>query len=369
MEQTAKKKSSGVLIAAIVYALIVLIAGFFGLRALWNYLADYEKSLPKYVADDYCDSLTAEHIIDIEDDFFNSLDSRLQPKAEYTRIIAESILDGVTWKKNPSESTETEMAVRLFSDDRQIGSAVLTASEGSRRGLKLWQVSEEKFDFSFLLRECSVIVPDECSVELDGVKLDSEYVARSGIDFDYFKSHRIPGITPPTLTEYSASGYLGEKELKVFSPAGAEIRNFEARQNEMWDSWLLRYHCPDEDAARIEEFMDGFIDRYIRFTGSNSENCGANMIYLRSFLLPGGSLEALAESALLSYSFSMYQNNKLESKTINRIIRLEEDLYLCDCGYDVTVSGKDGSTFVSTNAIVFLCDTDSGLKVSDILTY
>lgn len=368
-EQTKKKNSHRVLIAAIIYALVVLIAGFFGLRAFWNYLADYESSLPKYVADDYCRSVTAEHIVDTEREFFDSLDSHVQSEEEYTGIIAEAICDGISWKKNPAASTESETAIRLFSGDRQVGSAVLSASEGSRRGLNRWEVSEEEYDFSFLLRDCSVIVPDECRVALDGVELGSDYVTKSGIEFDYFKTHKISGITPPTLSEYSVSGYIGEKELKVFAPTGAEIRNFEARQSELWDSWLLRYHCSDEDAARIQEFMNGFIDRYVRFTGSNSENCGANMVYLRPYLLPGGSLEALAESALLSYSFSMYQNNRIESFTINRIICLEDGFYFCDCGYDVTVSGKDGSTFVSTSAIVSLHDTESGLKVSEILTY
>lgn len=359
-----KKKHSfgrGMLIYAVVYLIVAAV----GLAVFWNFIDAYEHSRPKNTIDAYVAALTPADMCckSLEADV--QADLNLQSAEERSAIITASVSERVTYARKGSESTDARQVYVLRSGKQIIGEVVITAQEPDIYGFTEWEVSEDSFDFSYLMGQpLSVTVPENFTVSVNGHVLDESYITENGVAYpaleEFYEDYELP-----TMVTYTADAYLGQLEMTVADETGQPVAiTQETDRNAFLDN------CTEEEKEQVESFMGDFLESYVIFTGSSNQAASANYQRLRkNFLIPDSELAQRLYTALDGLAYAQSYGDKLETVEIHRVSRIDDTHYFCDATYCVSTYGRAGKVQTTNNMKVMLLVTDSGLRVEAMTRY
>ena len=99
MRQKSKGKWLHFSIFMVFYAIFVLVLASVGLKLLWDYCDNYEKSLPSHKMDEYIASLTETKIKKIAIDFVATLDHNIQSEEDSYSEIVKCFYEGIHYKR------------------------------------------------------------------------------------------------------------------------------------------------------------------------------------------------------------------------------------------------------------------------------
>jgi len=351
-------------LGATIHALLFLTATFFGLRFLWNYADAYEKARPHHAIDAYMEQLTPDYICDRSADLIATIDHHIQSEEDCRAVIAEAVSEGITYAKKSSACTDEKLVFVLRSGNQVIGSVELEMTEDAVMGHAPWAFARDSFDFSYLLTDTvSTTVPEQFPVYVNGALLDASYITQSGIRYtqleDFYDNFQLPYIV-----SYSAGPCLGSISLQVTDPNGEPVVI-----DENTDMNQFLSNCTEEETQQLNDFVEDFITRYVKFSSSTNATRYNNYNRLISRVLKDSELAKRLKTALDGLQYGQSRSDKIISITVNQLIRLDETTYLCDVTYVVDTQGRDGvvqNTFPTKLTIV---QTDKGLRVATILNY
>ena len=355
-----KKLLIGMGIYAVVFIALVAV----GLTFFWDFIASYEKSQLKNIIDTYIAQLD---IADMQDDTTNliaSIDSAIQSEEDCMQIITDAVSGGISYARKLSECTDDQTVYMLMSGGKTIGRVILTAQEKDAYGFATWQVTEESFDFSFLLGEAtSVTVPQDYSVYANGTKLDDSYIVRRDTPFamlaDYYADY-----TLPYMVTYEVAPILGDIEITIENPTGNPVT-----QEEAMDEALVLNNCTEEEIAQLDKFTEDYLASYARFSTNSGGKLQENYRDVLSYIVPGGPLADRMTDALGALEWVRNRTTKLNSVTTHHRIRFPDGQYLFDVTYEVTVKRFDEVFIVTDNVRLILTQTENGLKVEKMTNY
>lgn len=348
----------------LVYALVFLAIVSGGLWVLWDYIDAYEQSRPVNAIKAYVDSLTPEDLSAGSGALLDTLDVRLQSREESSRLIRESVGQEFSYAKKSAESSDNRQVYVLRSGRQVIGQFAITSGEPDKFGFRIWEVTEESFDFSHLLGESvSVTVPSDFTVLVNGAELDSSYITNK--DIPYTKLEEFYGSYPlPSLVTYSADSYLGEATLEVLDRQGNPVVITEDT-----DFNLLMPECSDEETQAIDALVTKFLEHYIAFTGSSSGSAGGNYNRLLPYLVTDGELAKRLYTAISGLYFAQSLGDTIQETTVNQRASLGSGRYYCDISYVVETVGKRGPVQQSYNMKIIILETNEGLRVEGMSRY
>ena len=327
----------GFAIFALVYALLILAAGYFALSYLWDYAAAYEMSRPYHAIDAYMEALTPDYISDRSEDLINAIDHHIQSEEACRAVIANAVSGGVTYAKKASECTEDKMVYVLRTGNRVIGRVELVTQGESVMGFTPWAVASDSYDLSYLLTDTvSVTVPESFRVSVNGAQLTEAYRTEEGIRFSYLEDF-YEDYTLPTIVSYTAGPCLGEISLTVENADGAPVVI-----DDTTDLNSFLDNCTPETVARLDSFMNDFVKSYIRFTNSSADVARLNYNMLMGIVRSGSPLAKRCKDALGALRYGASQRYKIKSVAINWCTDIGDGRYLCDVTYvvDIRVSGE-----------------------------
>lgn len=356
----SKRFVTGMLIYALVFLLIV----FGGLWLLWDYMDAYEQSRPVNTIKAYVNQLTVEDLCEGSGALLDTLDGHIQSREEACQRIKDSITGEFSYAKKSSESSETKQVYVLRSGRQVIGQFAISAGEPDKYGFRVWEITEESFDFSHLLGESiSVTVPSDFTVSVNGSVLDSGYVTQQ--DIPYATLEEFYGDYPlPTLVTYTADSFLGSYTMEVTDRDGNPV---EITEETNYDPMLPA--CTDEEIEQIDELMKQFLERYVAFTGSSSGTAGGNYNRLIRHLVPDGALAQRLYTAIGGLYYAQSLRDTIEETTVNQYANLGNGRYFCDISYVVETVGKKGAVEMSYNMKIIMLVTDVGLRVEGMTRY
>ena len=319
--------------SATVYALLFLIAAFFGLRYLWDFAAAYEQARPYHAIDGYMAQLTPDYICDRSSELIDSIDHHIQSEEACRAVIAEAVSGGVTYAKKSSECTDEKMVYILRTGNRVIGRVELAPQGEAIMGYRAWAVSSDSYDFSYLLTDTvSTTVPAEFPVYVNGALLNESYLAETGLRYsyleDFYESYELP-----TIVSYAAGPCLGDISLSVTDTAGNPVTI-----DQDTDLNVYLDNCTEEEVAELDAFMYDFIRRYVRFSNSSSDVAKTNYYYLLQDIVADSPLAKRCKEALVGMAYGVPQNYKIKSTQINWCTNIGNNRYLCDVTYVVDIS-------------------------------
>ncbi len=365
MNKQKKKFKHGFALGMVIYAVVFLILVAVGLSFLWKFIAAFEASRPLNTIDDYMAKLTDEHICDTQADLIARIDHNIQSEEECRKLICDTISGGITYAKKTSECTDTKTVYVLRSGSRIIGSVTMTTTQFDEYNFARWTISEENFDFSFLMgtETYTVTVPEEFLVYVNGTELDERYVVESGIEYKAL-SHFYDDYPMPTMVTYQVAPGMGSFETVVTDAKGNPVI---IDENTDYDAFLD--NCTDAEKTELKTFSERFIDSYVTFTGSANGTERANYAALMNFVVPGSDLANRMKMALDGLTYAQSRGDEIASITINRQIAISDERYLCDITYLVDTTGREGVVQTTNNVQIIVIRTENGLLVEALTSY
>ncbi len=365
MSKQTKRFKHGFMLGMAIYAAIFLILVAVGLSFFWKFIEAFEASRPLNTIDDYMAKLTEEHICDTQADLIARIDHNIMSEEACRKMICDSIEGNITYAKKPSESTDTKTVYVLRSGSRIIGTVTMTTTEIDEYNFPRWKISEEKFDFSFLLgiETYSVTVPQDFQVYVNGTKLSEEYVVQTGIEYDVLERF-YDDYALPTMVTYEVEPVMGEFETQVTDAEGNVVL---IDENTDYNAFLD--NCTDTEKAEMKTFADSFIDRYVTFTGSANGTEKSNYSALMEYVVAGSHLAERLKMALNGLSYAHSKGDKTDSITINRQVSIGNGRYMCDITYVVSTTGQQGVVQTTQNVQIILVRTEDGLLAEALTSY
>ena len=348
----------------ILYAVIFLLITAGGLAVFWNFIDAYEQSRPVNTVKAYVAQLTDADFCNGSGELLAQLDSNIQSEEEACQVILNSLEQDLSYAKKSGESSEARQTYVLRCGRQAVGQFVITAGEPDFFGFRVWEVTEESFDFSHLMAQAvTVTVPADYSVSINGRQLDSSYITDTEIPYgtleDFYDDYALP-----SMVSYSADGFLGELALEVTDQDGNPVEITDET-----DLNMLLPGCTQEEAAELESFTGEFLKYYMIFTGSYNRNASLNYTNLKQYLVPDSELAQRLYTAIDGLNYAQSYGDTLQEITINQVSCVGENLYFCDVTYIVETIGKKGAVDTTNNLKLMIVNTDSGLKVESMTRY
>ncbi|MBQ2893043.1 MAG: hypothetical protein IJE24_02795 [Oscillospiraceae bacterium] len=360
-----KPFSKNLLKTVAIYAGIFLTLAIIGLIIFWNYMDAYEKSQPKNVIDSYIFNLDDQHIQNHCSQLIDSINHDLQSEHECLDIISDAIRSGVSYARKLSECTDDKMVYMLMSDGKDIGQVVLTASGKGSFGFKNWQVTEESYDFSFLLSEAVTIdVPEHYKVYANGKPVGQRCVVQSDTPIDVLKDFYEDYDTLPHMVTYEIGPFLGDVEITITDAEDNPVTPEQAK-----DLAFILDNCSDAEKDTLDNLVRNYINSYVRFSTNAGGKLKENFQDVLFYVVPDSELAERLEDALGGLKWVNNQQAEILSTNTHYRTRLAGGLYLYDISYEVTVSHSGNTTTTTENVRLLLSQTVDGLKVERMLNY
>ena len=332
---TPRKRRSwfSVLVCFLFLFLVPLEIG--GLRELWEFLEEYQLSLPENAAQEGLELFQNREIEILSQyveytphplDRVSSLDGWLEEylgfydeDAEYTLI--------------PRTGTSSQKRYVVARDGVKVAELLLTPTAGeTKRGFSLWEISD--IDIAAVSGRCGVelIVPQGVEVQVNGIPLGEEYLVENALPAEVSGYEGMPPELKPTVRKYRVEGLLEPPELTA-SPKGDGSCVIEEMEGEEAD--VLRYQVTRFAGDSLREtagiLAENAAKLYARFITKD-----AQLEALVPYLFQGGPLYG----QLYGFSNAWYIDHdsyEFQDFEMGRFILYDDSHFSCDVEFNYII--------------------------------
>lgn len=354
MKTKTKKKralSPGFLLFLLLYILALLGAVYYGLSWFTDYMAAYEQTRPDTAVRAYVEHFDRDYLRPRVEGFISGLDGRVQSPEESFDCIWDSIGE-VSYARH--YDPEGRYIYALKGDGETFGSVTFAPGEEKLMGFSTLEVAEESFDFSSLLSETELTVPEDYRVVCGGYTLDADYIEESDLPYglleEFYDSYELPH-----LVKYRVENYLGQIPIQVLDAAGQPVAQESLNEDFYTDN------CTPEEKDQVSAFVNDYIDRYVTYLSSSR---GGYVTYgsVISLVQHGSELyDRLSHVSGLGFVTS---RDSIESISVNQVMRVADGLYICSITYLVNTQGHGDLVTTTNNAKLVLVSTPQGLRAA-----
>ena len=362
-----RKRSSGANFALgmLVYALFFLVIGAVGLRFLWSYMEEYEKSRPNNTMDEYIQSFDEEHIKRVAADFVATLDHRVQTEEESYSYITQALTDGkLSYAKKSAESSQDKTVYIISLNGNKLGRVVLTKLSDPVFGFSPWGVAEEEMDFSWLLSQKEITVPDTWQVSCGGNVLDASYLTGEKTPYSVLEEFYGGEYEMPYMVTYRADNFVGDLSFTLTDASGAAVT-----LGEEDDEAVFTDNCTGEEKQELKTLTDNFVTTYVCFMSGANGFVSSNYSAVMQYVVPDSDLASRLTETIGGQVYASSRGDEIVSITINRCMALPDSNYFVDVTYVLDTTGQKGVVQTTSNLKLIASQTDGGLKVGAIASY
>lgn len=364
-KKNRRSSSHSFALGMLLYALIFVAVGAVGLRFFWSYIDEYEKSRPNTAMDQYIQSLDEEHIKSLASGFVATLDRNVQTEEESYACILSAVNGELSYAKKSAESTEDSLVYIITLDGSKLGRVVLTHQDDPVFGFSPWTVAEEEMDFSWLLSEKDVTVPESWTVSCNGNVLDSSYLSGEKIPYAMLEEFYDEGFSLPYMDTYHVENFVGDIAFTLTNEAGETVELPEGET----DQHFFTDNCTEQEKSEIKAIVDNFITNYVLFMSSANGFVWSNYSAVIQYVVPGSELAIRLAETVEGQIYASSRGDDIVSITLNDSMDLGAGNYYADVTYVVDTTGQNGVVQTTTNLKLIVSRTDSGLKVAAIASY
>ena len=205
----------------LLFVLLAAVAVFIGIRILTDWLADYEQSLPKHVAEEV---FSEWYQGDFAEKLLKKVDFSVSP-FESMGDAADKLKEKIGGNEITFGSVSTGMSddkkYNVRAGDAKISSFTLKKTgEKSKHGSDLYSLAEMKVFLDQPVKK-EILVPDGYSLMLNGKNVGDDYRTETGIETTSC-DHMPEGVNGLTYSRYCVSSLLREGSWEVLSPDGRQ---------------------------------------------------------------------------------------------------------------------------------------------------
>jgi len=345
-----KKKSHFFLFFILIWTIILLAAGTYGLYKLSDFLSVYECCELAPVKAEFESSFCEDNLqSDALDSFIATLDNNVLSADGYREIIRSQLRGAMQLEKLTGESSSSKAVYRIVVEGTAVGKVVFEKDIPMPYGLYAWRQTGESYSFGYLLKSSSIEVPSDYTVSVNGYVLGGDYiVSRRGIE-GYENTSRYTAGSSRELVTYSFTS-MGEQSFAVRDEFGTAV----AIESLTTDRFMQ--NCTAEQIQAVETLSRSFIDLYTNYSTGISYYYYYNQI--KAICVPGSDIMTRLTNSLEGYEYSMRRPAEITALDIYRVSAINENEFLCDIRY--TVDAKAGGEIITTDYDVRLIINASG---------
>ena len=348
----------------LIYALVFLIIASAGLAWFYVKMAAYERARPSYVIDNYIDSLTIDDIKSLSAGYLDDISRDIQSEDECVQLLSDMIKNSKA-VKNIKESNDYELTYYLKYNDTLVEKLILTLGKEDKYGYTPWALKSDEILFDNIINEKTFVLAPGCTVEVGGVTLDKSHLIDDCTPYSLLKDFYSKYDNLPHNETWDTGKYLGDLAVVITDSSGNEIDESAEASDDYEDN------CTSSEKAEIEELMDKYIEAYVTFTSGTNDNPYSNYYMCSQYVVYGSELQERLHDAIGGLGFASSLGDKIESITVNRCMKIGDDMYAADVTYVVTTTGSNG--MVSTNdyngIYILSRDEDGNLLAENETTY
>ena len=369
-----KKKGSGAVWTAIYVVILVLWILFLAaccmyvLKEVWNYASVYDQTQIDPVIEEYFDRLQTNMWSDGMDALVSTMPHPTKTDAEVKEMIQAKLRENtLSYSVKPGFARSDSVTYNLFCGSNIIGEVVLkqdttnnlvrdidlpSAVVGvlAKMGVAIqpelypWKVAGESFDFDELglYSSVRVTVPENFSVQVDGVTLGPEYIIETGIKYDNLTNlyYEYEGL--PTKVTYKLEEGMGDSEVVVFDENGNVFRIDENAGDAQFMKQL------DEGTTYgLTDFINNFANYFLQMRSNTIEPMYAYQ-QLLPYIKTGTEMDnRLKQSMIDTWSHnSYYQFNGSE---ILRAYEFRDQLVIVEFHAEASAQQPAGPNVISSD--------------------
>lgn len=349
----------------IIYALIFMVIGAVGLRFLWSYMEEYERSRPNNTMDKYIQSFDEEHIKRVSADFVATLDHKVQTEEESYDYIVKAMDGQLSYGKKSAESNDNKAVYVISLDGKKLGTVVLTKQDDPTFGFSPWSVTEEEMDFSRILASKTITVPDSWTVSCNDNVLDSSYLSGEERPYAILKEFYEDRLELPCMVTYHVENFVGDIEFELKNEDGQVVTLPEGEENEA----IFTDNCTEQEKDELYALAENFVRGYVCFMSNTSGYAYANYMAVREYIVPDSELDSRLYQTIEGQNYASSNGDEIVSITLNDSMDLGDGNYYADVTYVVDTTGQKGVVQTTLNLKLIISQTDSGLKVAAVASY
>ena len=351
--------------ALVLYAVVFLVGTCYSLKWFWGYMDAFEQSQPEHAIENYMASISNDTFYEGSADLIAQLDSNLITQEECHAMIDQAVSGGVTYARNRKESSTEKNVYMLLSGEHTIGKVVSQPGEPDEHGFRVWSITEESFDFSFLMGTGkTVTVPHNFTVTVNGIALDESYITQNNIQYaslkDYYEEYE--GL--PCMVTYETPGIWGSQAMLITDPEGNIVTI-----DENTDMEAFVNNCTAEELSQIQSFSTDFINQYMVFVSCYNSVRKQNYKALIEYIVDDAPLENRMYEAMDGLQWVTSQDVTVLDVKINRCTNIGGGRYLCDLTYITETVRYVGTTQDATNTKIILVESGGKLLAESMQNY
>ena len=315
-------------------------------------LVKYENSQPEYTVEKFIAQFKDGSILDNLD--FEQSGSRFEGEGVYRTKFAQE-LEGreITYEKAQTSYDAKEPIYNVYADDELV--AKITLKETSSKPLMFiltqqeWKVENIEAVYETGDKAITITAPDNYSVFINGVKLDSRELTGNVTQIDALK-YAAEYVTVPQLVEYKVDGLLSEPEVTIYNNQGGQVM-FETEDNGniVIDTFMTSAIEPELSATVLQNAKN-----YSNFFSKDLDGC-SNSVAPIAYMFPADSyyLE-LAENYRLNdmWMYSAHQAPVFANETVSNYIVYTPELFSVEVYFEknmvLTLNGEARQDIVNS---------------------
>lgn len=205
------------------YILIFCSAGLFGLNIFYEYIGDYEISLPEHAAERFIAEIGPDYFNETIKAVFGDVTGEFEDNGtvlEECYISKIKTGNSLTYRKKSDAYTSDRPAYIVSADKRDLCTVVFrTDSQKTKYKFPIWKIDSVeicKDYFDFELRSVTVTAPHEAIVKINGKAADSKYIAVKRLESSLLSEFETgkSGI-PYYRVMYEIDGLYNQPEVEV----------------------------------------------------------------------------------------------------------------------------------------------------------
>ena len=348
MKARKKSKWLGFLLGMVIYALVVLIAASIGLKLLWDYADNYERSLPNRRIAAYVSTLNETHVKKIAFDFVSSLDHNIQSESDGFDEVWRCFVGGVQYELVSTDNEQTSLTYQIRNSEHVLGRVTIEKDE-SAKGEATWTLASEDYDFSFLINSERFIVPEHWVVYCGERRLGVQYIVNPRVEYGFLDAFYGKSFPMPYLAEYEIGNYVGDPKIRYYDADGVEHARFT-----FTDGKEQMKRSSGAALNEITNFTENFIPRYVNCLSNVSHNANLNYQLIQPYVVPGSELDQRLKAAIGGQVFAQSRGTRTSDVRIHDVFNLENEYFIVDLSYSVVTYTDKGSTSVDTDMYLVL---------------
>ncbi len=209
-ENTKKFKNKFWVGFFIVLALI-LGAVAWGLTYLWNLMAEYEVSTPKYALSNVASLFVADNYATLTQN--NKIDkSAYESDENVVTVFSEQLADGeITYSRLVKESSDTEQSYVVKAGATVVGEVTIGFEDTANFGR--WNITDTKLSIP-TWGDVIVRIPQSAKLLVNGQEVSQEYIVKTDIAYERLKYIPDTYVIPKEV-EYRINGFVDEPTIEV----------------------------------------------------------------------------------------------------------------------------------------------------------